>query len=224
MRQLVVDTETTGLSPKEHRLVSVAALEMLDGELTGSFCHFHVNPQRPCDPRAAQIHGLDDGYLATQPTFPNIIARFNTFIGASPLIFHNAPFDISFLEAEYARCPGFETMSNPTRCTLAQSRQTRGWKGQNKLDHLVEEFNIPNLRAQSGKHGALVDTLLLYSVYRMLSGMGMDYPQPWQLDHYFSKGFGIHGSFARQGPGGAGIPPQSQVGAPAVAADVRAVG
>jgi DNA polymerase III subunit epsilon len=224
MRQVLFDTETTGLSKNEHRLVSLAAIEMVDGELTGGFAHWHLNPGRPSDPGALAIHGLSDEYLATQPRFADIGLALLDFICGSPLIIHNAPFDIGFLESEMTRAfSSAAGITSHTRCTLEQSRRTRGWRGRNKLDHLVEEYRIPNLRAETGKHGALVDTLLLFNVYRALNGREIVDLVPF-LPHFLDRGFGVHGHFEQSSTGGASLSPSSESDSTGVAADIRAVG
>jgi DNA polymerase-3 subunit epsilon len=141
VRQIILDTETTGFRPGG--IVSLAAIEMVDGELTGAFAHYHINPKMPCDPGATKVHGLTDEYLATCPTFSNVIGPLDTFLGASPIIAHNAPFDMGFLEAEYRReseASGFAwRVVNPVRCTYSKAEVQRGRaKGRNTLDALTE--------------------------------------------------------------------------------------
>lgn len=225
MRQIILDTETTGFRPG--RIVSIAAIEMVDGELTGAFAHYHLNPGQPCDPGATKAHGLTDEYLATQTTFCNVIGPLDTFLGASPIIAHNAPSDMNFLEAEYRReseASGFAwRVLNPVRCTLSKAKAMRGFgKGVNTLDALASDYGIENLRTLTGKHGALVDALVLFGVYRALHGAG---PRPLvqsQLDHYLNAGFGVHGNFKLQGPGCPDVPPSAQADPSRVTADVRA--
>lgn len=224
MRQIIFDTETTGFRPGG--IVSLAAIEMVDGELTGAFAHYHINPKMPCDLGATKVHGLTDEYLATCPTFSNVIGPLDTFLGASPIIAHNAPFDMNFLESEYRReseASGFAwRVLNPARCTYAKAEVHRGRaKGRNTLDTLATEYKVQNFRGE-GRHGALVDALTLFGVYRALYGAG---PLPLvqsQLDHYLNAGFGVHGNFKFQGPGCPDVPPSAQVDTPGVAADVRA--
>lgn len=226
MRQIILDTETTGFRPGG--IVSLAAIEMVDGELTGAFAHFHINPKMPCDPGATKVHGLTDEYLATCPTFSNVIGPLDTFLDASPIIAHNAQFDLSFLEAEYRReseASGFAwRVVNPVRCTYSKAEVQRGrGKGRNTLDALSAEYRVQNFRGD-GRHGALVDALTLFGVYRALWGAD---PLPLvqsQIDHYLNAGFGIHGNFKQQGPGSPDIPTPAQADPTSITADVRAVG
>jgi DNA polymerase-3 subunit epsilon len=224
VRQLIFDTETTGLNSREHRLVSLAAVEIVDGELTGRFAHYHLNPERPCDPGAAAIHGLMDEYLATQPLFAQVWPELDCFITGSRFIIHNAKFDLAFLLAELCRT-GRPRAIPPYTCTFERAEARRGRaKGRNTLDTLAREWGVQNLREATGKHGALVDCLVLYGVWRRLAGLD---PRPlvqFQLDHYLNKGFGIHGCFEQASPGGADVPAPAQVDTPSVPDGVRAVG
>lgn len=220
MRQIIFDTETTGLNPCEDRLVSLAALELVDGELTGAFAHYHLNPQRVVGARAAEIHGLTNEYLADKPTFADVVLDFNDFIRGAPLIIHNAQFDVGFLENEYERA-GAGVLINPALCTLDRAKGMRGWgKGLNTLDRLVADYGVQNFRA-GGRHGALVDTLVLFGVYRALFGLG---PRPLvqsEVDHYLNAGFGVHGPFNDQSSPSAGsprVPPIAEANAPGVPA------
>lgn len=226
MRQLICDTETTGLNPRDERLVSIAAIEMVDGELTGAFAHWHLNPGKSSHPRALEVHGLTDEYLATQPAFEAISDQLISFLGTSPLIFHNAPFDMGFIEAALWRIlPGY-TLINPVRCTYAKAVAARGMgKGRNTLDVLTREYNTLDIRTLTGgKHGALVDCLQLYGVYRALHGAEQVPLLQSLLDHYFSKGFGVHGSLSTQSPGSPAVPSSAKSNPPGVPADVRTVG
>lgn len=231
MRQIIFDTETTGLDPRQHRIVSLAAIELVDGEPTGRFAHWHINPERPCDPGAAKVHGLTDEYLAKQATFREIKDEFMDFIRRDELVIHNAAFDIGMLTQELYRLHQ-RTIASPfvptailpqRRCTLQRAEALRGRaKGRNTLDALTVEFGIDNLRARTGKHGALVDCLTLYGVYRALFGLK---PRPlvqWEVDHYLSKAFGVHGSFQPTDSRGEGVPAQAEPDAPARTPDTGA--
>lgn len=185
MRELVFDSESTGLSFHQDRFVSVAFVELIDREPTGSFMHFYLNPEQPSHPKALEVHGLTEEFLADKPKFSDVASSLLDYISNAPLIIHNAPFDSAFLRYELFRCgrilpgkawnserncaePG--PLTNRTVCTLAMARSRYGRTG-NKLDDLVERFGIENLRARTGKHGALVDALLLVNVLRCLSGL-----------------------------------------------------
>lgn len=226
MRQLILDTETTGLDPKRERLVSIAALEMIDGDLTGAFAHWHLNPEQPCNPKAAEIHGLTDEYLKTQPKFAEIEPELDRFVSNDRLVIHNAKFDLGFLTAELDRIArGRAYKVPPYTCTYERAVAARGMgKGRNTLDTLAREYGIQNLRETTGKHGALVDCLVLYGVFRHLARLS---PAPLlqsQLDHFMSKGFGVHGNYPRSSPEGADLPSLPLADAPGVSADLCSVG
>lgn len=226
MRQLICDTETTGLSPQSERLVSVAAIEMVDAELTGAFAHWHLNPGKPSHPKALEVHGLTDEYLKTQPEFYDVGAELLSFLGGSPLIFHNAPFDKGFLDAEFDRAYGDGIwVTNPIRCTYAKAVAVRGTgKGRNTLEALTKAYNTLDVRASAhGRHGALIDCIQLYGVYRALHGAPQVPLLQSLLDHY-SKGFGVHDPILFQSPGSPAVPPSAKPDAAGVPADVRPVG
>lgn len=226
MRQLICDTETTGLSPQSERLVSVAAVEMVDGELTGAFAHWHLDPGKTSHPKALEVHGLTDEYLTGQPKFAEIAVPLADFLGASPLIFHNASFDTSFLEAEFARACGAHQWRfvSPIRCTYQKAVAVRGMgKGRNTLDALTKAYNTLDIRTLTGgKHGALIDCLQLYGVYRALHGAPQVPLLQSLLDHY--QGFGVHGPILLQSPGSPAVPAQAQSDSAGVPADVCSVG
>ena len=172
MRHLVLDTETTGLDPSTgHRIVSLALIELLNNIPTGVFLHFYCNPERESDPRAFAAHGLDTAFLSTQSKFKDLASSILDFIAGSPLIAHNAPFDMGFLNAELRRA-GYSSLAVRTVCTLSKARATFGW-GKNRLDDLVVRWSIPNLRAATGLHGALVDALMTVNVYQRLHGFAV---------------------------------------------------
>lgn len=234
MRQLIFDTETTGLNPSSERLVSLAAVEVIDGNLTGSFAHWHLNPGKPSQPKALEVHGLTEEYLATQPKLINVVDRMIRFIDGCPLIIHNANFDLGFLDIELARARA-EAAGNPTaahwvyqgesRCTYRKAVSVRGTaKGRNTLDTLAREWGVQNLRELTGKHGALVDCLVLYGVFRVLANLPAKPLLQSELDHYLSKGFGVHGNFESAGTGGARLPSPAQSHPAGVSSDVRPVG
>lgn len=174
MREIVCDTETTGLNPAIDRIVSLALIELVDAAPTGQYKHYYVNPQRESSPGALKVHGLTAEFLRDKPLFSDIAGSVLDFIGGARLVIHNAQFDAAFLREEFARArpraPGILT----TLCTLDRARQLYGQKpaiGGNKLDHLVARYGIRDLRAETGNHGALIDALLLVNVYRGLLGL-----------------------------------------------------
>jgi DNA polymerase III subunit epsilon len=166
-RQLIADTETTGLDYKKgHRLIEAAFLEMIDGKLTGEKYHTYLQPYRLVDEGAFKCHGIGDAQLADKPRFKDIADDMKAFIGDSNLIFHNAPFDTGFLANEFKLigAPDEENpiLKNTIVCTLKIARSKFGYYN-NKLDDLCDRFSID----KSGRtlHGALIDCELLYEVY-----------------------------------------------------------
>jgi len=168
MREIVLDTETTGLEPAEgHRLVEIGALELIRHIPTGRIFHAYLNPQRPMPPDAYAVHGLSDDFLRTQPLFADTVAAFEEFIGDAPLVMHNAAFDFRFLNAELERCQRGLLLPERVLDTLALARQ-RHPMGPNSLDALCRRYGIDN--SQRTRHGALLDAELLAEVYLELVG------------------------------------------------------
>lgn len=168
MREIVFDTETTGLSfSSGDRLVEIGCIELIHRVETGRHFHRYCNPERPMAPEAQAVHGLSDAFLADKPLFPRIAAELIDFIGDSPLVAHNASFDFGFLNGELARAglPGVaaERMVD----TLAIAR-TRHPGAKHSLDALCSRFGID--RSHRVLHGALLDAQLLAQVYVELTG------------------------------------------------------
>ena len=168
MREIIFDTETTGLSPADgHRLVEIGCIEMVHRVETGRTFHCYVNPGRPMPPEAQAIHGLSDAFLADKPAFADIQDDLLAFIGDARLVAHNAAFDFAFLNAELDQCGrpalGPERMVD----TLALAR-ARHPGAKHSLDALCARFGVD--RSQRVKHGALVDAQLLAQVYVELTG------------------------------------------------------
>ncbi|MBU3694186.1 MAG: DNA polymerase III subunit epsilon [Rhodocyclaceae bacterium] len=175
MRQVVLDTETTGLEVTQgHRIVEVAAVELIDRRLSGRHFHRYLNPQRSVEQGALRVHGLDEAFLADKPLFADIAAELADFLRGAQLIIHNAPFDMGFLNAEFERVrlerPDFERarlmaddgVSIDVLDTLPMARELHPGK-RNSLDALCERYGVDN----SGRtfHGALLDAELLAEVY-----------------------------------------------------------
>jgi DNA polymerase-3 subunit epsilon len=168
MREIVLDTETTGLDPLQgHRVVEIGCLELVNHMPTGRSFHVYLNPDRDMPMGAFQVHGLSEEFLSDKPRFPEVADDFLTFIDDGALIAHNASFDVNFLNAELQRAsrpliPGERVID-----TLALAR--RKFPGaNNSLDALCRRFNVDN----SGRtlHGALLDSELLAEVYLELIG------------------------------------------------------
>ena len=171
MREVVLDTETTGRDPNEgHRVVEIGCVELINhlpsGGAVGQF-HCYINPERTMPPDAEKIHGLSDAFLADKPVFADIVEAFLLFIGESPLVIHNAAFDVGFLNAELQRLSLPAIPPSRAIDTLAIAR--RKFPGaQASLDALCRRYGI-DLSART-QHGALLDAALLAEVYLELNG------------------------------------------------------
>jgi DNA polymerase-3 subunit epsilon len=168
MREIVLDTETTGLDPAAgHRIVEIACLELLNRVPTGDRFQRYVNPERDMPEEAFKVHGLSSEFLAAHPVFAEIIEDFLEFIGSAPLVIHNAEFDLRFLNAEFALLgrPALDLGRAIDTLPLARRRFPGA---QVNLDALCRRFEIDN----SGRtlHGALLDCELLAEVYLELNG------------------------------------------------------
>jgi len=165
VRQIVLDTETTGLDPSlGHRIIEIAAIEMVNRQVTGRDYHCYINPEREIEAGALEVHGISNEFLADKPRFADVAGDFLKFIEGGELIIHNAPFDVAFLNAELDQA-GLEPVS--TYCetitdTLRIARELHPGK-RNSLDALCERYAIDN--SARTLHGALLDTRLLAEVY-----------------------------------------------------------
>ena len=169
MRRIVLDTETTGLDPGAgHRLIEVAALELVDRRLTGAVFHRYCNPEREIDSEAARVHGMSYAELASQPKFEELADALLAFLDGAELIIHNAPFDLGFLDAELVRCSRPPLSGRqPVLDTLEMAR--RRHPGQrNGLDALCTRYGVDN--SHRTVHGARLDAELLAGVYLTMTG------------------------------------------------------
>lgn len=168
MREIVFDTETTGLDPSEgHRVVEIGCVELINRIPTGNTFHTYLNPDRDMPQAAYEVHGLGTDFLKTQPRFPNIADDFLAFIGDAVLVAHNAPFDMRFINAELAMIGATSLDDSTVVDTLALAR--RKCPGpQHTLDALCRRFGIDN--SSRTTHGALLDSELLAEVYLELCG------------------------------------------------------
>ena len=165
MRQLLLDTETTGLDPKQgHRIIEIAAVEVVNRRLTGRHLHYRLDPERDIDFAATEVHGMTRDDLRGQPRFPDIVAEFADFARGAEWIIHNAPFDVAFLDYEFdlAGYPRCTSLYGGLVDTLSLARETFPGK-RNNLDALCERFGVSN--AHRTLHGALLDAQLLAEVY-----------------------------------------------------------
>ncbi len=168
IREIILDTETTGLSPKSgHRIVEVGAMEMVNKVLTGKKFHYYVNPQRDMPNEAYRIHGISSEFLQDKPLFSEIADEFMEFIDGGKLVIHNAPFDIKFLNHELSLInkPSLELADAIDTLILAR-RSFPGAKV--NLDALCRRFKVDNSSREY--HGALKDAVLLAEVYVELTG------------------------------------------------------
>lgn len=165
IRQVVLDTETTGLDVKlGHRVIEIAAIEIVNRQLSGTYFHRYLNVDRDSDPGALEVHGLTRDFLAGHPPFSEIARDLVEFIRDAELIIHNATFDIEFLNAELTLA-GLEPVTRvcgTVVCSLTLARELRPGK-RNNLDALCEAYSID--RSGRVRHGALIDTRLLAQVY-----------------------------------------------------------
>lgn len=165
MRQIVLDTETTGLNPADgHRLVEVAGVELFNRKLTGRHLHLYVNPDRDSDPEALAVHGLTTEFLSGHPRFHEIAHQLVEFVKGAEIIIHNAAFDTGFLDAELTRAglPAFRTHCEKITDSLLYAREIHPGK-RNSLDALCDRYGISN--AHRVLHGALLDSELLADVW-----------------------------------------------------------
>lgn len=171
MRQIVLDTETTGLETSQgHRIIEIGCVELFNRRLTGRHYHQYIKPEREIDAGAQAVHGISTAMLADKPVFARIADEFLQFIGDAELIIHNAAFDIGFLNYELNMLrPGFGSVSN--RChiidTLLMARAKHPGQ-KNNLDALCKRYGVDN--SQRELHGALLDAEILADVYLLMTG------------------------------------------------------
>ena len=168
MREIVLDTETTGLDPlRGDRLVEIGCVEMINCMPTGQTFHRHINPERSMPAEAFNVHGLSSEFLADKPLFAQVVDDFLEFIGDAPLVIHNASFDIGFINAELDRIKRPPIVRDRLIDTLLLARRKHPGVS-NRLDDLCSRYAIDNSRRT--KHGALLDAELLAEVYIDLIG------------------------------------------------------
>ncbi|WP_022723965.1 DNA polymerase III subunit epsilon [Rhodopseudomonas sp. B29] len=168
MREIVLDTETTGLDPlRGDRLVEIGCIEIFNRMPTGLTFHRYINPERDMPAEAFAVHGLSTEFLADKPLFAQVADEFLEFIGDAPLVIHNASFDIGFINAELARLPRTAIARERLVDTLLLARRKHPGVS-NRLDDLCSRYAIDNSRRT--KHGALLDAELLAEVYIDLIG------------------------------------------------------
>ncbi len=163
MLEVVLDTETTGLSTNEkHKIVEIGCIELQDQIPTNKIFHEYINPLRPVSKEAFQVHGYSDEFLSNKKTFPEIVEKFLNFIKNKKLVIHNAPFDLSFINYEL-KLLKLETIDKKNVIDTLEIARAKYPGSQNSLDALCKRFNVDNSKRE--KHSALIDCHLLKEIY-----------------------------------------------------------
>ncbi|MFZ8200563.1 DNA polymerase III subunit epsilon [Alteromonas portus] len=172
MRQIVLDTETTGIDPKEgHRIIEIGCVEVVNRRLTGNHFHVYINPGRHIEQEAIEVHGITNEFLADKPTFSQVAQEFVSFIKGAQLVIHNAPFDVGFMDHEFGMETSTKGVITNQICdvldTLTLARQMHPGQ-KNNLDALCKRYGIDN--SHRTLHGALLDAEILADVYLLMTG------------------------------------------------------
>ncbi len=171
MRQIILDTETTGLEPSRgHRIIEIGCVELVKRKLTGNHYHQYIRPEREVEEQAIEVHGITNEFLQDKPIFSEIVDEFMAFIEGAQLVIHNAPFDIGFLDHELKLFNGKYTVINDYCSvidTLVMAREKHPGQ-KNNLDALCKRYMVDN--SQRDLHGALLDAEILADVYLMMTG------------------------------------------------------
>ncbi len=171
MRQVVLDTETTGLETSQgHRIIEIGCVELINRKLTGKHFHQYINPDREIDQGAIEVHGITNEFLADKPAFATIVDDFLAYVDGAELVIHNAAFDMGFLNAELGKIAGLKTRMESI-CTVVDTLKMAREKhpGQrNNLDALCQRYGVDN--SQRDLHGALLDAEILADVYLLMTG------------------------------------------------------
>ena len=172
MRQIVLDTETTGIDPKEgHRIIEIGCVEVVNRRLTGNHFHVYINPGRHIEQEAIEVHGITNEFLTDKPTFAQVAQEFVNFIKGAQLVIHNAPFDVGFMDHEFSMEPSTKgvitNQISDVLDTLTLARQMHPGQ-KNNLDALCKRYGIDN--SHRTLHGALLDAEILADVYLLMTG------------------------------------------------------
>lgn len=169
-RQIVLDTETTGLDPKTgHRVIEVGCVEMRERRLTGNNLHLYLQPDREIDHQAFEVHGISNEFLADKPRFAEVAAELKSYLTGAELLIHNAPFDVGFLESEFSIIGDEFPLSSICKVTDTLAMARKMYPGQrNSLDALCKRLGINN--GHRTLHGALLDSEILADVYLTMTG------------------------------------------------------
>ncbi len=170
MRQIVLDTETTGIDPNEgHRIIEIGCVELMERQLTGRHYHVYINPEREVEAEAITVHGITNEFLKDKPKFAEIAEEFFEFIKGAELVIHNAAFDVGFMDAEFARLRPVRKTAD--HCGIVDSlaiARARHPGQKNNLDALCKRYGVDNSSREL--HGALLDAEILADVYLLLTG------------------------------------------------------
>lgn len=204
-RQIILDTETTGLDPKDgHRIIEIGCVEMVSRRLTGNNFHFYLQPDREIDVEAIEVHGITNEFLADKPRFKDIAAELIAYLKGAELIIHNAPFDIGFLNHELGQLnESYQVITNycTVADTLVMARQM--YPGQrNSLDALCRRYEIDN--GHRTLHGALLDAEILADVYLAMTGGQVSLQLGGEMDD--GRGASSVGSAIRRIAAGTNLP------------------
>lgn len=172
MRQIVLDTETTGIEPSQgHRIIEIGCVEVINRRLTGNHFHVYINPQREIEQEAIEVHGITNDFLRDKPVFKDVAEQFVDFINGAELVIHNAPFDVGFMDHEFAHNAATKNIKTADICavldTLVLARKMHPGQ-KNNLDALCRRYGIDNSHREL--HGALLDAEILADVYLMMTG------------------------------------------------------
>lgn len=170
IRQIILDTETTGIGTEQgHRVIEIGCVELIDRKLTGKHYHVYINPQREIDEGAFRVHGISTEFLKDKPLFSDIVSEFLQFVGGAELIIHNAPFDVGFLNSELRHVKWKKKLEEYCDIfdTLVFARDKHPGQ-RNSLDALCKRYDIDNSNRQL--HGALLDAEILAFVYLAMTG------------------------------------------------------
>jgi len=169
-RQIVLDTETTGLDPKSgHRIIEIGCVELQERRLTGNNLHLYLQPDREIDAGAMAVHGITNEFLIDKPRFLHVVDELQAYLRGAELIIHNADFDIGFLEHEFALCNQPMILSDVCLVTDTLAMARKQYPGQrNNLDALCKRLGVNN--AHRTLHGALLDSEILADVYLVMTG------------------------------------------------------
>lgn len=170
MRQIILDTETTGIDPKQgHRIIEIGCIEMVRRKFTKRHFHVYINPDREVEEEAFRVHGISNEYLADKPRFNEVAQEFFDFIKGAELIIHNAPFDIGFIDHEFGRIGGYPKVAEVCKVFDSLVFARKKHPGQkNNLNALSKRYGIDTSHREL--HGALLDSEILGDVYLLMTG------------------------------------------------------